>query len=115
VHLQVAVMGRTGAGKSSLIGCILRIVDITNGSIEIGGTDIQRISIRDLRSNISVITQHPALIEGTLRDNLDVHAEYTDLELHKVLTEVQLRMRSPEGGALLQVKVCCSHVFLAKA
>ncbi|XP_074035480.1 probable multidrug resistance-associated protein lethal(2)03659 isoform X2 [Leptinotarsa decemlineata] len=87
---KVGIVGRTGAGKSSLVGAILRMA-IAEGKIEIDGININNIPLEILRSKISIIPQDPVLFSGTLRYNLDPFGEYTDEMLYKALNEVELK------------------------
>jgi len=68
---RVGIIGRTGAGKSSLFATLLRLVEIERGRIEIGGEDIGAVELQELRSRISIIPQEPVLFSGDIRFNLD--------------------------------------------
>ncbi len=66
----VAILGATGAGKSSLVSLIPRLYEVSSGSIEIDGTDIRNISLDHLRSEIGFVMQQSILFSGTIRDNI---------------------------------------------
>ncbi|HEV2208951.1 MAG TPA: ABC transporter ATP-binding protein [Verrucomicrobiae bacterium] len=66
----VALVGRTGSGKTSLVNLLLRFYDPQKGAIRIGATDIRSVSSRDLRANIAVVTQETILFNDTIRQNI---------------------------------------------
>ncbi|XP_075553587.1 multidrug resistance protein mrp-7-like [Dermacentor variabilis] len=87
---KVAIVGRTGAGKSSIILALLRMIPCTSGSVTIDGIDISCVPLKTLRSAISVIHQDPSLWSGTLRENLDPECCRSDREIWTVLQRVDL-------------------------
>merc|ERR1712176_715729 len=82
--------GRTGAGKSTLMVSLLRIVEIESGEILIDGCNTRKIGLTKLRSNIAVIPQDPVLFSGNIRSNLDPFEQYPDDQLYNVLRRVGL-------------------------
>ena len=68
---KVGVVGRTGAGKSTLCMAMTRIVELESGSISVDGQDIAKIDLKALRDQITMIPQDPTLFTGSLRFNLD--------------------------------------------
>jgi len=87
---KIGVVGRTGAGKTSLTLALTRIIDISSGDLFINNTNIRTVSLRELRSKISVIPQEPFIFEGTLRDNIDPSSQYSDEEVNEVINKTNL-------------------------
>ncbi|KAJ2083672.1 hypothetical protein H4R24_000630 [Coemansia sp. RSA 988] len=75
---KIGVVGRTGAGKSSLSLALLRIIEATSGSIVLDGVDIASVGLERLRQSITIIPQNPILFNGTIRFNLDPFGDYSD-------------------------------------
>ena len=68
---KVGIVGRTGAGKTTISMALTRIVELMGGKIEIDGVNISKLDIVDLREQITMIPQDPIMFSGTLRYNLD--------------------------------------------
>ncbi|KAL6218068.1 hypothetical protein ACLB2K_011285 [Fragaria x ananassa] len=88
---KLGMVGRTGAGKSSVINALFRIVEIENGRILIDGCDVSKFGLADLRKVLSIIPQSPVLFSGTVRFNLDPFSEYNDADLWEALERAHLK------------------------
>ncbi|KAJ3008575.1 UNVERIFIED_CONTAM: hypothetical protein HDU68_003039, partial [Siphonaria sp. JEL0065] len=88
---KIGVVGRTGAGKSTVISAAFRIVEASAGTIYLDGVDIRSVGLDILRSRLSIIPQSPILFEGSIRFNLDPMNEYSDDTLWNVLERCALK------------------------
>ncbi|KAG0324594.1 hypothetical protein BGZ99_001658 [Dissophora globulifera] len=97
---KVGVVGRTGAGKSSLIHALFLLTELDGGQIFLDGIDTQAIGTADLRSHIAIIPQDPVLFQGAFRYNLDPLGKHSEQELWQVLETSDLKayVQAQEGG-----------------
>jgi len=82
---KVGIVGRTGAGKSSVTLTLFRIVELDQGQICIDGVDIASLGLHTLRNKLTIIPQDPVLFSGSLRMNLDPVKQFTDSQLWETL------------------------------
>uniref|UniRef100_A0A8C2GV26 ATP-binding cassette, sub-family C (CFTR/MRP), member 3 n=1 Tax=Cyprinus carpio TaxID=7962 RepID=A0A8C2GV26_CYPCA len=126
---KIGIVGRTGAGKSSMTLCLFRLLEAADGEIVIDEVKISEIGLHDLRSKLTIIPQEPVLFSGTLRMNLDPFEKYSDEEVWKVLElshlkkfvsnqASKLELECSEGGENLSVGqrqlVCLARALLRK-
>ncbi|CAL9703661.1 unnamed protein product [Knipowitschia caucasica] len=126
---KVGIVGRTGAGKSSLTMGLFRILEASEGQILIDGVDISELGLHQLRSRITIIPQDPVLFSGSLRMNLDPFSSYTDEEVWRALDFSHLKSfvsgltgklehECSEGGENLSVGqrqlLCLARALLRK-
>ncbi|XP_070772711.1 ATP-binding cassette sub-family C member 2 isoform X2 [Enoplosus armatus] len=127
---KIGIVGRTGAGKSSLTNCLFRIIEAAEGRILIDDIDISKIGLHDLRNRLTIIPQDPVLFSGTLRMNLDPFDRFSDEDIWRVLElshlkdyvaglQERLQHEVSEGGENLSVGqrqlLCLARALLRKS
>ncbi|KAJ4474268.1 multidrug resistance-associated ABC transporter [Lentinula aciculospora] len=101
---KIGIVGRTGAGKSSLIQALLRMVELEGGKIEIDGFNTREIGLDILRGKLALVPQDSVLFLGTLRENLDPMGTCTDAELISALQRVWLLPRDGMKDSVAEAK-----------
>lgn len=98
---RLGIIGRTGSGKSSLSRVLLRLYNLDQGTIRIGGTDITKLSMQALYRRVGMVTQDVQLFDGTLRDNLTLfNSEVSDAMIKQTTERLGLHHwidTQPEG------------------
>ncbi|EJK47265.1 hypothetical protein THAOC_34035 [Thalassiosira oceanica] len=128
--IRCGVVGRTGAGKSTLAAALFRLVELEQGMIMFDGKDISKLALSDVRGRpggMLMIPQDPVLFPGTLKECLDPFGDYTDEQVVEALRSVRGASRGlndinatvEEGGRNFSVGerqlICLGRALLAKA
>ncbi|KAK5578522.1 hypothetical protein RB653_008194 [Dictyostelium firmibasis] len=88
---KIGIVGRTGAGKTTIASSIFRMVECSKGIILIDGIDISTLDLQKLRSSIGIVPQDPFIFTGTIRSNIDPFQEFTDIEIWESIEKVKLK------------------------
>ncbi|EGT36839.1 hypothetical protein CAEBREN_20416 [Caenorhabditis brenneri] len=102
---KIGIVGRTGAGKSSLTLALFRMIEAEVGSIEIDGVDISVLDLEQLRSRLTIVPQDPVCFSGSLRMNLDPLSEYSNLEIWVALGNAHLAETVKELPGMLDYQI----------
>ena len=87
---KIAIIGSTGAGKSTLVNLLMRFLDITSGELLMNGVNIKEFTEKELREQIAFVPQNRMLFEGSIRDNLRFGNEHaTDEEMIQALKQAE--------------------------
>lgn len=97
---QVGIVGRTGAGKSSILNVLFRLNPVCSGCVLVDDVDIATLPVRDLRSRIAIVPQSPFLFEGSLRANLDPFEMSSDKKIWDTLEKCCLKEEIEAAGGL---------------
>lgn len=97
---QVGIIGRTGAGKSSILNVLFRLNPVCSGCVLVDDVNIATLPVRDLRSRIAIVPQSPFLFEGSLRANLDPFQMSSDTKIWDTLEKCCLKEEIEAAGGL---------------
>uniref|UniRef100_A0A7S4QNI1 ATP-dependent transporter ycf16 n=1 Tax=Alexandrium monilatum TaxID=311494 RepID=A0A7S4QNI1_9DINO len=95
---RLGIVGRTGSGKSTVMGALFRLFPLEEGRIVLGGVDIQSVGLELLRRSITIVPQDPLLFAGSLRRNLDPLSSWPDEEVAAALARCGFSAEAQEGG-----------------
>jgi ATP-binding cassette, subfamily C (CFTR/MRP), member 1 len=108
---KVGICGRTGSGKSSFLLSLLRLLNPSFGTIKIDGRDLQQMSTREIRNNITALPQEAVILPGSIRSSVDPEALFPNDKVLAVLEQVGLQhvAGSPEGLDATVADLALSH------
>ena len=110
----VAIVGHTGAGKTTIISLLMRFYDVQQGAITMDGVDIKEMDLTDLRHRFGVVLQDPFLFTGTVESNIRLGTKWIeDADVEKAAEDVNLAdfIRALPGGFKEEVRERGHHAF----
>jgi ABC-type multidrug transport system fused ATPase/permease subunit len=100
---RVGVVGRTGAGKSTITSILFRLIECAEGQVLLDGVDLGKLGLKEVRGRencMSIIPQDPVMFSGSLRRSIDVFDRYTDLEIKEALEKCRMGHLDLDGAVV---------------
>ncbi|ORZ34302.1 hypothetical protein BCR44DRAFT_37178 [Catenaria anguillulae PL171] len=103
---KIAIVGRTGSGKSSALASLFRLMESAQGSIAVDGVNVANVGLLDLRSRLTVLPQSPVIFEASIRENLDPLGAHDDAAMWAALKAAHLDqvIAGMDGGLDAKIK-----------
>ena len=102
---KIGVVGRTGAGKSTLIAALYRLYEYESGSLKIDGVELKDVGLKKLRTALTIIPQDPIIFSGSIRSNLDPLKKHSDAQLWRTLELAYLKTHLQRMDADLETEL----------
>lgn len=103
-NAKVGICGRTGAGKSTIVQALMRLVELDSGQILLDGVDVKTIGLAKLRSSIAIVPQEPVIFSGTVQTNIDPLNQHSRDELIDALRSVGLYIPNNKSSPIKTVE-----------
>ena len=87
---KIAIVGRTGSGKSSFALALFRVLEPIEGTIYIDNIDIRKVTLETLRKSLTIVPQDPIIFTATLRENVDTLSRFNDEQCIQALKDAKM-------------------------